>query len=87
MMNSNKDITGPINLGNDEEKTITDIANIIIKLTNSKSKIIHKDLPLDDPVRRKPNLDKSRNILKWNYSTDLEIGLLKTINYFRDILS
>lgn len=82
MMKSDDKITGPINLGNKEEITIKELTEMILKLTNSKSKIVYKPLPLDDPKVRCPNTDKAKNILKWEARISLEIGLKKTIEYF-----
>ena len=77
---------GPINLGNPVERTMLDLAEIIIKLTDSSSKIVHKPLPQDDPVRRCPDISKAKTCLDWEPSIGLEDGLRKTIKYFRDIL-
>ena len=82
LMNSNYHL--PINLGNPHEITIKELANIIIDLTNSKSKLIFNDLPQDDPKQRKPNIDKANNLLNWKPTTKLTDGLLKTIKYFKD---
>jgi len=82
LMNSNYHL--PINLGNPHEITIKELANIIIGLTNSKSKLIFNDLPQDDPKQRKPNIDKANNLLNWKPTTKLTDGLLKTIKYFKD---
>lgn len=73
----------PMNIGNPNEITIKQIAQIIIKLTNSKSKIIYKPLPKDDPKRRKPDISKAKRILKWEPKVCLEEGLRKTIEYFK----
>ncbi|MHA1293846.1 MAG: UDP-glucuronic acid decarboxylase family protein [Promethearchaeota archaeon] len=73
-----------INLGNDKEYTIIELANIIKELTNSNSKIIFKPLPIDDPVRRCPVLDKAKELLNWEPKTSLEEGLKKTIAWFKD---
>ena len=86
MMKSNNEITGPINLGNQKETTIKELAEVILKLTNSKSKIIFKQLPMDDPQVRCPNTDKAKDILNWQASISLEIGLKKTIKYFDKLL-
>ena len=75
----------PINIGSPCELTIKKIAKIIIKLTNSKSKIIYKPLPEDDPKRRKPDITKAKQILKWQPKVSLEEGLLKTIEYFKEL--
>ena len=73
----------PINIGNPAEMTVKDIAKTIIKLTNSKSEIVYKPLPEDDPKRRKPDISKAKKILKWEPEVDLNQGLLKTIDYFK----
>lgn len=82
LMNSNYHL--PINLGNPHEITIKELANIIISLTNSKSKLIFNDLPQDDPKQRRPNINKANNLLDWKPTTKLTDGLLKTIKYFKD---
>ena len=82
MMNS--DFVGPINLGNPIELSMKDLANMVIKLTNSSSNIIYKDLPEDDPKRRKPDISLANSILDWSPIIDLETGLKKTINYFNN---
>lgn len=82
----NQEDTGPVNLGNPEEYTIRELAETIIKLTGSKSNIIYENLPHDDPQRRRPNIAKAKEILKWEPKVSLEEGLGKTINYFRTIL-
>ena len=78
----NGDSKGPINLGNPIELSMKDLATMVIKLTNSLSNIIYKDLPEDDPKRRKPDISLANSILDWNPVIDLETGLQKTINYF-----
>lgn len=82
MMESNNFI-GPMNLGNPAECTILDLAKKIIELTKSSSKIIHKPLPLDDPVRRRPDISLAKEKIEWMPETELEKGLLKTIDYFK----
>lgn len=77
------DINEPINLGNPEELRIIDFANKILELTKSKSKIVHKDLPLDDPKIRKPDITKAKEKLKWIPKVILEDGLKKTIEWFK----
>jgi len=72
----------PMNIGNPEEITVKELANIILNLTNSNSKIIYKDLPSDDPTNRKPDITKAKQILNWTPTYDLESGILKTIQYF-----
>ena len=80
------DITGPINLGNPSERTVLNLAELIIKMTNSSSKIIYKSLPKDDPVRRKPDITLAKEILNWEPKVTIEEGLTKTIEYFSQIL-
>ena len=80
MMNS--DSVGPINLGNPIELSMKDLANKVIKLTNSSSDIIHKELPEDDPKRRRPDISLAKSTLNWKPIVDLETGLQETINYF-----
>jgi len=72
----------PVNIGNPHEITVKELATIILKLTNSNSKIIYKDLPSDDPTNRKPDITKAKQILNWTPKYDLESGILKTIDYF-----
>jgi UDP-glucuronate decarboxylase len=73
-----------INLGSSEEHKIIDIANIIKDFTNSKSKIVFKPLPIDDPVHRRPEIKKAKDLLNWEPKTSLEDGLKKTINWFKN---
>ena len=84
MMNSNE--IGPINLGNPDEFTILELAQKIIKLTNSKSKIIFKELPQDDPKQREPDITLAKTKLNWQPKVKLEEGLIKTIKYFEEKL-
>ena len=76
----------PVNIGNPIEMTMKDLALYILKLTNSNSKIVFKELPMDDPKRRKPNIDLAKSKLNWEPSVSIELGLTKTIGYFRDLL-
>lgn len=82
MMNSSSDIIGPINIGNPVEKTVLELAQTIIKLTNSSSEIVMKDLPQDDPVQRKPDISMAEQFLNWSPTVPLKEGLKKTINYY-----
>jgi UDP-glucuronate decarboxylase len=77
---------GPVNLGNPGEFTISELAEKVIKLTKSKSRIIHKPLPSDDPVRRRPDISLAREKLRWEPKVPLEEGLARTIAYFREKL-
>ncbi len=87
MMNSDKKITGPINLGNPAEKTVKELSELIIKLTGSESELVYKDLPVDDPRQRCPDIAKAKNILRWEPQVNLEDGLKKTVEYFRERLA
>jgi len=79
-------LTGPFNLGNPEEHTILELAELIIKLTRSPSKIVHKELPADDPARRCPDISLIRDKMGWTPKIGLEEGLQKTIDYFQKLL-
>lgn len=86
MMNTPDDIVGPVNIGNPGEFSMLELARIIIRLTGSSSKIVHKPLPGDDPRQRKPNISMAREILDgWEPQICLEEGLLKTIKYFKSL--
>lgn len=84
MMNSK--LVGPVNLGNPSERTILDFAKLIIKLTKSKSQIIYKPLPSDDPTQRQPDISLAKKELDWEPKIDIEEGLMKTINYFKELI-
>ncbi|MGD9133289.1 MAG: SDR family oxidoreductase [Desulfobacterales bacterium] len=86
MMNISADFTGPVNLGNPKEYSILELAEKIISLTRSSSKIVFKPLPQDDPLQRKPDIKLAMDKLKWKPHTQLEAGLEETINYFRALL-
>ncbi len=85
LMNSPDDFTGPVNLGNPGEFSILDLAEKVIRLTGSHSRIVFRPLPKDDPMQRKPDVSLAREVLKWEFSTPLEEGLQKTIAYFRNL--
>ncbi len=78
----NSTYQSPVNLGNPSEYSILDLANMVISLTNSESELIHKDLPIDDPKRRNPDISLANKIIDWSPSTSLEEGLKKTIPWF-----
>ena len=80
------DLTGPYNVGNPAECTIRELAEAVIRLTNSKSRLIFKPLPMDDPVRRKPDISRIKEEIGWEPKVDLESGLIKTIAYFQRAL-
>lgn len=86
MMNNDKDFIGPVNLGNPSERTILNLAEIIIRLTNSNSKLKFMPLPQDDPVQRQPDISLAKEKLNWMPQTDIESGLKKTIDYFEEKL-
>jgi len=80
-------ILGPLNLGNPEERTILELAEIILKLTQSSASIEHKPLPSDDPIRRCPDISSVKEKISWMPKIGLEQGLQKTIDYFREKLN
>ncbi len=82
LMNSPKDVIGPINIGNPNEFSISELVSEVISLTNSKSKVVELPLPEDDPRQRQPDITKAINILGWAPSVQLQEGLKKTIEYF-----
>ena len=82
MMENKQGFIGPVNLGNPSERTILNLAELIIKLTNSKSKISFLPLPQDDPTQRKPNIELAKKELDWTPKIEIEDGLMKTIEYF-----
>ncbi|MBT3209793.1 MAG: SDR family oxidoreductase [Bacteroidetes bacterium] len=88
MMNCRQDFIGPVNIGNPGEFTMLELAEKVIKITNSNSKIIHLPLPKDDPTQRKPNIDLAKKELdNWEPKIQLDEGLTNTINYFKRILN
>jgi UDP-glucuronate decarboxylase len=78
---------GPINLGNPVEFTMIELAQLVIKLTNSDSKLVYMPLPADDPMQRKPDITLAKQHLDWEPKVQLETGLSKTIQYFDALLS
>ena len=87
LMGATDTVTGPMNLGNPVENTILELAEKIIKLAKSSSKVIHKPLPQDDPTRRKPDISQARETLKWEPKMALDEGLARTVHYFRGLLA
>ena len=85
LMNTDDSVTGPINMGNPNEFTILELAQKVVKLSNSKSKLIYKDLPSDDPLQRQPNIKLAKKVLNWEPKIQLEEGLKYTIDYFTKI--
>jgi UDP-glucuronate decarboxylase len=86
LMESGDDIPGPVNLGNPVEFTIRELAELTVALTGSTSKIVYRALPTDDPKQRCPDVSKAKALLDWRPVIQLRDGLLKTINYFDDLL-
>jgi UDP-glucuronate decarboxylase len=87
LMNTSDDVTGPINLGKPGEFTILELAEKVIGLSNSKSEIVFKKLPADDPKQRRPDISQARKILEWEPEIELEEGLKRTIDYFDELLT
>lgn len=86
MMATPEDVTGPVNLGMPQEFTIRELAELTVKLTNSNSKIVYRELPADDPKQRKPDITLAKKLLDWEPTTPLAAGLQKTIEYFEELL-
>jgi UDP-glucuronate decarboxylase len=87
LMNTPDDFTGPVNLGNPSEISILELAEKVLKITKSRSKIVFKPLPQDDPVRRCPDITQAKEKLSWKPETNLGEGLKKTVEYFKKVLS
>jgi UDP-glucuronate decarboxylase len=87
MMDSGPAITGPINLGNPNELSIRALAEMILELTGSGSKIVHRPLPMDDPQKRRPDISEAERLFGWFPTTSLREGLSKTVAYFEKLLS
>ena len=86
MMATRDEFTGPVNIGNPNEFTILQLAELVIELTNAKSKIVRMPLPPDDPTQRQPNIELAKKELNWEPKIELREGLLKTIDYFASII-
>ena len=87
LMATNSAVTGPINLGNPREFTMRQLAEMVISLTGSRSAIVHRPLPQDDPRQRKPDITQAKTVLDWQPVTELESGLARTIAYFDNLLA
>jgi UDP-glucuronate decarboxylase len=87
LMESESEIVGPINLGNPSEFTIRQLAEIVVDLTGSASKIIHRPLPQDDPKQRQPDISKAQELLGWQPILPLADGLRRTVAYFDELLT
>ena len=86
LMQSDDDVTGPINLGNPAEFTIVNLASQVIELSRSRSRIVHRALPQDDPKQRRPEISKAQDVLGWQPRVPLADGLARTISYFDKLL-
>ncbi|GAG29006.1 unnamed protein product, partial [marine sediment metagenome] len=87
LMNSPKDFTGPVNLGNPDEITIKELAKQVLRLTGSSSPIDYRSLPADDPVQRQPDITLAKDNLNWQPTVSLDEGLTHTIAFFKTLLS
>ena len=87
LMNTRDDFVGPVNLGNPVEFTILDLAKLVISATRSKSEIVFRPLPSDDPVQRQPDIRIAKQTLDWMPGIALDAGIGKTIAYFREAAS
>jgi UDP-glucuronate decarboxylase len=87
LMDTGDDVTGPINIGNPGEFTMIELAEAVLKLVGSNSKLVRMPLPSDDPKQRKPDITKAKNILGWEPKVQLEDGLKETIAYFRSVIT
>jgi UDP-glucuronate decarboxylase len=85
-METPNDVCGPVNIGNPEELTIAELAELIVALTGSSSRLVYQPRPLDDPIQRKPDITKAQELLSWSPKTALRDGLVKTIDYFKKLL-
>jgi UDP-glucuronate decarboxylase len=86
MMDSERDFTGPVNIGNPVEHTMLELAEKVIALVGGRSKLVYKPLPADDPRQRQPDISLARDKLGWQPKVALEDGLKETISYFRQLL-
>jgi UDP-glucuronate decarboxylase len=86
LMNADQQIIGPINMGNPDEFTMLELAEKVLRLTGSSSKLIHLPLPQDDPQQRQPDISKAKSLLGWSLTVPLEQGLERTIAYFKQAL-
>ena len=86
-MDTGDDVTGPINIGNPGEFTMIELAETVLRLVGSKSKLVRQPLPADDPKQRKPDITKAKSVLGWEPKIQLEDGLKETIVYFRNLLN
>jgi UDP-glucuronate decarboxylase len=86
LMNTGDEVTGPINLGNPVEFTMRQLAELVVELTGSKSDLVHRPLPSDDPRQRQPDITLAKQVLDWTPTAPLKVGLMRTIEYFDGLL-
>ena len=86
-MATGKSVTGPINIGNPVEFSILQLATMIVDMTGSRSRIVHRPLPENDPRQRRPDISRAQELLSWQPRTPLKEGLIRTIAYFEKLLS
>jgi UDP-glucuronate decarboxylase len=86
LMASGDGVTGPINIGNPQEHSMLQLAQMVIDLTGSRSRVAHRPLPQDDPRQRRPDISKANELLSWSPKTPVREGLIKTIAYFEELL-
>lgn len=87
MMNTSQDVTGPINIGNPTEHTMIELAEKVLRISESKSKLIYMPLPSDDPKQRRPDISKAKTALDWTPKVSIEDGLKETVLYFKKLLN
>jgi UDP-glucuronate decarboxylase len=87
LMNTPNEVIGPINLGNPKEFTILELPSLVVELTGSRSRIVHRPRPQDDPRQRRPDISKANDLLGWTPKMQLKEGLSRTISYFETLLS
>jgi UDP-glucuronate decarboxylase len=86
LMGASDEVVGPVNIGNPIEFTILQLAKLVVELTESRARIVHRPLPQDDPRQRQPDISKANELLGWKPATPLEKGLVRTIEYFESLL-
>ncbi|MCA1975007.1 MAG: SDR family oxidoreductase [Caenispirillum sp.] len=86
LMATDESVVGPLNLGNPSEYTMLELAEAVIRLTGSRSRLVHKPLPADDPKQRQPDITRARDLLGWEPRVPLDEGLRRTIDYFRSVV-
>ena len=87
LMDTPDQVTGPINIGNPEEFSMLQLASLVIELTGSRSRVVHRPKPEDDPRQRRPEISRARTVLDWTPRTPLKDGLNRTIKYFDRVLA